>query len=151
PSCCTARKRWTASSPRASPEASYGDRHAAGTVSDSWMQTNGAVLLACYRCSLVRLRVTGLRWRHALSLLYSAAVGPSAWESDCHASLTIAPQVGRHLRLSVATRQVPLFTLVPGMQRARFHVGGKLFDRFLIREVRQAIVLSHLLFHTHII
>ena len=28
PSCCTARKRWTASSPKASPEASAGGRHA---------------------------------------------------------------------------------------------------------------------------
>jgi hypothetical protein len=43
----------------------------------------------------------------------------SAWESDCHASLTTAPQVGRHLRLSVGTRQVPLLTLLSGMQRAR--------------------------------
>jgi hypothetical protein len=43
----------------------------------------------------------------------------SAWESDCHASLTTAPQVGRHLRLSVGTRQVPLLTLLWGMQRAR--------------------------------
>ena len=37
--------------------------------------------------------------------------GPSAWELDCHASLTSAPQVRRHLRLSVGIRQVPFLTL----------------------------------------
>jgi len=33
--------------------------------------------------------------------------------------LTTAPPAGRHLRLSVGTRQVPLLTLLWGMQRAR--------------------------------
>jgi hypothetical protein len=43
----------------------------------------------------------------------------SAWELDCHASLTIAQQVTQHLRLSVGTPQVPLMTLPTGTQRAR--------------------------------
>ena len=43
----------------------------------------------------------------------------SAWELDCQASLTTAPQVRWHLRLSVGTRQVPFLTLASGMQRAR--------------------------------
>src|SRR5262249_49208481 len=45
--------------------------------------------------------------------------GLSAWESDCHVSLTTAPQVRWHLGLSVGTRQVPLFPLLSGTQRAR--------------------------------
>ena len=48
----------------------------------------------------------------------------SAWELDCHASLTTAPQVRQHLKLSVGSRQVPLLTLPPGTQRARGQVGG---------------------------
>jgi hypothetical protein len=43
----------------------------------------------------------------------------SAWELDCHASLTTAPQVKRQLRLSVGIRKVPLLTLPSGTQRAR--------------------------------
>lgn len=45
--------------------------------------------------------------------------GPSAWELDCHASLSIVPQVRHHLRLSVGNRQVPFLTLSSGTQRAR--------------------------------
>jgi hypothetical protein len=43
----------------------------------------------------------------------------SAWELDCHASMTTAPQVRRHVRLSVGARQIPLLTLLSGTQRAR--------------------------------
>jgi hypothetical protein len=53
----------------------------------------------------------------------------SAWEADCPASLTTAPQVRRHLKLSAGTRQVPLLTPPSGTQRARFHVGGRLFEK----------------------
>jgi hypothetical protein len=48
-----------------------------------------------------------------------SAVGQSAWELDCHVSLTIAPQVSQHLSLSVDTRQAPRVTLPSGTQRAR--------------------------------
>jgi hypothetical protein len=41
------------------------------------------------------------------SLLYAPGIDPalSAWELDCHASLTTPLQVSRHLGLSVSTRQ----------------------------------------------
>jgi hypothetical protein len=38
----------------------------------------------------------------------------SAWELDCHASLTIASQVSRHHRLSVSDRYVPNLTALSG-------------------------------------
>jgi hypothetical protein len=60
-----------------------------------------------------------------------AAVKLSAWESGCHASLTTAPQVRRHLPLSVGTRQVPLLTLLTGMQRARDPLLIRKFDTVL--------------------
>jgi hypothetical protein len=52
--------------------------------------------------------------------------GLSAWELDCHVSLTSGPQVRRHLRLSVGTRHVPLLTLRSGTQRARL-IPARLF------------------------
>jgi len=58
----------------------------------------------------------------------------SAWELDCHASLTTAPPVRRHLRLSVGTRQVPLLTLLSGTQHAAESEPNAL-DLFLIREL----------------
>jgi pimeloyl-ACP methyl ester carboxylesterase len=54
--------------------------------------------------------------------------GLSAWELDCHASVTKAPQVSRHYRLSVSDRHVPNLTLQSGTQPARQrsrHVGGE--------------------------
>jgi hypothetical protein len=51
-------------------------------------------------------------------------VGPSAWELDCHASLTGALQVRRHPRLSVDIRQGPPLTLPSGTQRARANAGN---------------------------
>jgi hypothetical protein len=48
-----------------------------------------------------------------------------AWELECHTSLATAPQVRRHLRLSVGTRQMPLLTLPSGTQRARCQVGQR--------------------------
>ena len=68
----------------------------------------------------------------------------SAWELDCHVSLTSAPQVRRHLRLSVSTRHGPLLTLPSGTQRARRPTGGYVLDRFIIRESSQELVLSYL-------
>jgi len=62
------------------------------------------------------LVVNGPSWAW---LLVTDESGPSAWELDCHASLTATPQVRRRLRLSVSTRQVPLLTFRSGTQRAR--------------------------------
>jgi len=45
--------------------------------------------------------------------------GLSAWELACHASLTGAPQVSRHLRLPVSGRRIPVPTPLSGTQRAR--------------------------------
>jgi hypothetical protein len=47
----------------------------------------------------------------------------SAWELDCHVSLTTASQIRWHLRLTVDTRQVPLVTLPSGTQWARCQLG----------------------------
>ena len=47
----------------------------------------------------------------------------SAWELDCHASLTTTPQVSRRLWLSAGTRQVPFLTPLSGTQRTRCQVG----------------------------
>jgi hypothetical protein len=52
-------------------------------------------------------------------LLYSPAVRLSAWEPDCHASVTTAPQARGHLKLSASTRQVQLLSLRSGTQRAQ--------------------------------
>ena len=68
----------------------------------------------------------------------------SAWELDCHVSLTTAPQVSRRPRLSVGTRQVPLLTLPSGTQRARCQVRTNAFDRFCVREPCRSRLLSHL-------
>ena len=38
----------------------------------------------------------------------------SAWELDCHASLTGKLQVSHHLRLSVSDRQTPVLTPLSG-------------------------------------
>ena len=54
----------------------------------------------------------------------NAEVALSAWELDCHTSLTTAPQIRRHPRLSVATRQGPLLTLPSGTERARASAGN---------------------------
>ena len=43
----------------------------------------------------------------------------SAWELDCQASLTSAPQVSRNLKLSASVRQVPTLTPLSGTQRVR--------------------------------
>jgi hypothetical protein len=45
--------------------------------------------------------------------------GLSAWELACHASLTGAPQVSGHPRLSVSDRRTPVLTPLSGTQRAR--------------------------------
>jgi hypothetical protein len=45
--------------------------------------------------------------------------GLSAWELACHASLTGALQVSRHLWLSASARRVPVLTPLSGTQRAR--------------------------------
>ena len=44
----------------------------------------------------------------------------SAWELDCHVSLTIVSQVRPDLRLSVGNRQVPFLTPPSGTQRGRW-------------------------------
>ena len=67
----------------------------------------------------------------------------SAWELDCQASLTSAPQLRPHLKLSASVRQVLLLTLPSGTQRARTSEVHDL-DRFLIREVPDALMLSRL-------
>ena len=41
-------------------------------------------------------------------------VALSAWELDCHASLTGKLQVSHHLRLSVSDRQTPVLTPLSG-------------------------------------
>jgi hypothetical protein len=43
----------------------------------------------------------------------------SAWELDCHASVTGMLQVSRHYRLSVIAREVPVSTPRSGTRRAR--------------------------------
>jgi hypothetical protein len=48
----------------------------------------------------------------------------SSRELDRHTSLTTAPQIRRHPRLSVATRQGPLLTLPSGTERARARAGN---------------------------
>jgi hypothetical protein len=52
----------------------------------------------------------------------NSQVALSAWELDCHASLTTVPQLRGQLGLSVGTRQAPLLTLPSGTQRARCQV-----------------------------
>ena len=95
-----------------------------------WMQTTGATLLAAKRCSLARALMPAQDSRSVHGLLYLAAVrhgwrqqkrcqvhldvGLSAWELDCHASLTGKLQVSHHLRLSVSDRQTPVLTPLSG-------------------------------------
>jgi len=64
------------------------------------------------------LDVSGFRSVLARDWHGYASMRLSAWELDCHGSLTSAQQVKRHLRLSMSTCQVPLLTLRLGMQRA---------------------------------
>jgi hypothetical protein len=52
--------------------------------------------------------------------------GLSAWELACHASLTGALQVSRHLWLSGSARRVPVLTPLSGTQRARQRPAGSL-------------------------
>ena len=72
-------------------------------MTDQGVYSEVSALAACFRSE----RVTGIE--PALS----------AWELDCHASLTSTLQVRHHLRLSVGNRQVPFLTLSSGTQRAR--------------------------------
>ena len=58
---------------------------------------------AGYLSSFLRRRSTGL-----------SGMGLSAWELDCHASLTGKLQVSHHLRLSVSDRQTPVLTPLSG-------------------------------------
>jgi hypothetical protein len=53
---------------------------------------------------------------HAESSSYRARL--SAWELACQVSVTSAPQVSGHLRLSVSSRRVPVLTPPSGTQRA---------------------------------
>jgi hypothetical protein len=43
----------------------------------------------------------------------------SAWELDCHASVTETLQVSCQYRLSVSAREIPVLTLGSGTRRAR--------------------------------
>jgi hypothetical protein len=71
----------------------------------------------------------------------SSPASLSVWELDCHASLTTAPQVGWHLRLSVDTRQVPLLTLPSGMQRAQWKRGDKRSQPLPIEGILKLLML----------
>ena len=64
-----------------------------------------------------------MTWEFTLERVTGIEPTLSAWELDCHATLTFALQISGHHRLSASARSVPVMTPLSGTQRARDLLG----------------------------